>query len=76
MRELRGPIKHSGDVHMPDLDDGFDGLEALIEVSATPAPPPTAAVSSAQSIRPQARPSLMPLLGLLAGALVLIRLMR
>jgi hypothetical protein len=69
MRHPHGPIKQSGDVHPPELDDGFDELDETGFDAAQPA-----AMTAAPTARTQ--PSLMPLLGLLGGLFVLYRLIR
>ncbi|MEJ6022510.1 hypothetical protein [Ramlibacter sp. PS4R-6] len=69
MRKLSGPIKQSGDVHPPELDDGFDDD---LEVSTVP----TADATARPVTRAASRPSLMPLLGWAAAAFLLYRLTR
>jgi hypothetical protein len=71
MRQLNGPIKHSGDVHPPELDDGFDDDEDLARAEAAPARPSARPAPTART-----KSSWMPLLGWIAGGVVLYRLMR
>lgn len=63
--------KQSGDVHPPELDDGFDEPEiTLADEQVTPGP------SALPARGPAKKASLMPLLGLIVGGLFLYRLVR
>ena len=70
MRDSKGPMKQSGDVHPPELDDyDLDGGRQVDE--------PMAATNEA--VNPPmraAKPSLMQLLPWIVGGLLLYRLIR